>query len=76
MVHKNCIRVLRNGGLDQRQTGGDPRHQFAHRAAPLHLQAVRSIVFEALGLQHGIESRKQRKVVGHGLDHRVVSRVS
>ena len=76
MVHKNRIGILSNGCLDQRQAGGDARHQFAHRAPPLHLQAIGPIVFEALGLQHGVKSRKQGKVFGHGLAHRVGSRAA
>ena len=69
MVYQYGICVLRNGGLDQGQAGGNARYQLAHWAPPLHLQAVGPIVFETLGLQHGVKRRKQAKVVGHGLVH-------
>ena len=47
------------GGFNQRQAGADARDDFAHVRFAFHLQTIRAVVLEALGLQEHFERRKK-----------------
>ncbi len=61
MVNKNGVGLRRDGRFNQRQTGRDAGDDFAHLGLAFDLQAVRSMVLEALRLQQLIESGQQQR---------------
>lgn len=59
VVDEDGIGLGADGGLDQRAARGHARDDLAHRGAALDLQAVRSVVLEALGSEQQVECVKQ-----------------
>ena len=64
VVNKDRVRLGRHSRLDQRQTSRHARDDLADFCLALNLQAVGTIVFEALGLQERIESAQQLSTPG------------
>jgi hypothetical protein len=60
MVHEDRIRLGSYRRFDQRPARRHPGDDLADALPPLDLQAVRSVILETLGLQHGIERLEHR----------------
>ena len=71
VVHEDGIGLRLDGRLDQRAAGRHPADDAADLAAPLHLQAVGTIVLEALGLQQTVEVGQE--FLSRGAHERIVS---
>ena len=65
MVNQQGIRSGLDGGVDQRQAGGDARDHMADGVTAFHLQAVGAVIFEALRLQQLVAGHQQLRTGGH-----------
>lgn len=45
-MHEQSVRMGLDRRLDEGQARGDPGHDFSYLGAPLHLQAIGSVILE------------------------------
>ena len=65
MVHQDRIGTLSNRRLNQLQTGGNTSDQSLNDVTPLHLQAIRPIILEALHAQKAAQILFNFALLGH-----------
>ena len=68
VVHKDGIGLIGNGRFNQGAAGRHAADDVANCGFAFDLQTVRAVVFEALGLQQGVEMRKKVLALDHGTD--------